>query len=217
MRRRHGDHRDVEPLAAHHVLQLLDVVDGHAAARLVADLLVGRIEERRDLEPFLAESRVVGQRETEIAGAHDRDAQVAIESENLPQVPAEVFDVVAHAANAELAEVRKIFPNLCGVEVELLGQRLGRNGLRAAGVELVETPQVNRQPIGGEFRDLFGRLPPLVQTIHKVLMLPSRAMAHMTTPRPKPRESATFQPYVPASQIVPEFTGKAIVLGVLLV
>ena len=40
-------------------------------------------------------------------------------------------------------------------------------------------------------------------------------MAHMTTPSPKPKESATFQPYVPASQMVPEFTGKAIVLGVL--
>ena len=40
-------------------------------------------------------------------------------------------------------------------------------------------------------------------------------MAHMTTPSPKPRESLTFQPYVPASQLMPEFTGKAIVLGVL--
>ncbi len=40
-------------------------------------------------------------------------------------------------------------------------------------------------------------------------------MAHQTTPSTKPKESATFQPYVPASQMMPEFTGKAIVLGVL--
>src|SRR5688572_14375631 len=46
-------------------------------------------------------------------------------------------------------------------------------------------------------------------------MLPSRAMAHMTAPSQKPRETATFQPYVPATQVVPEFTPKAIVLGIL--
>ena len=40
-------------------------------------------------------------------------------------------------------------------------------------------------------------------------------MAHQMTPSTKPKESATFQPYVPASQMMPEFTGKAIVLGVL--
>ena len=99
--------------------------------------------------------------------------------------------------------------------MKLLGERLGRDGLRAAGVELVETPQVDRQAIGGEFGDLFGCLPTLVRTIHKVLMLPSRAMAHMTAPSQKPRETGAFQPYVPATQVVPEFTGKAIVLGVL--
>ena len=37
----------------------------------------------------------------------------------------------------------------------------------------------------------------------------------MTAPSQKPRETAAFQPYVPASQVVPEFTPKAIVLGVL--
>jgi putative OPT family oligopeptide transporter len=36
----------------------------------------------------------------------------------------------------------------------------------------------------------------------------------MPTPR-EPRETAAFQSYVPASQALPEFTGKAIVLGVL--
>jgi putative OPT family oligopeptide transporter len=36
----------------------------------------------------------------------------------------------------------------------------------------------------------------------------------MPTPR-EPKETAAFQPYVPASQTIPEFTPKAIVLGVL--
>src|SRR4026209_2920201 len=46
-------------------------------------------------------------------------------------------------------------------------------------------------------------------------MLPSRAMAQtMPTPR-ESKETGTFQPYVPASQLMPEFTPKAIILGVL--
>jgi putative OPT family oligopeptide transporter len=40
-------------------------------------------------------------------------------------------------------------------------------------------------------------------------------MAHMTAPSQKPRETAVFQPYVPATKVVPEFTPKAIVLGIL--
>ncbi|RPH55092.1 MAG: oligopeptide transporter, OPT family, partial [Acidobacteria bacterium] len=45
-------------------------------------------------------------------------------------------------------------------------------------------------------------------------MLPSRAMAHVTTARPESRDTGTFQPYVPASQSPAEFTIKAIILGV---
>ena len=42
-------------------------------------------------------------------------------------------------------------------------------------------------------------------------------MAQMTAPRPKPPQTApdtaAFKPYVPASQLLPEFTTKAIILG----
>src|SRR5688572_30129387 len=125
MRRRHGDDGDVEPLTPHDPLELLDVVDRYPAPRLVANLLVGRIEERGDLEPFLTKPGVISERETEIAGAHDGHAQLSIEAENLPQVPAQFLDVIADAAHAELAEVREILANLGGVEMELLGERLG--------------------------------------------------------------------------------------------
>src|SRR5262245_8657074 len=46
-------------------------------------------------------------------------------------------------------------------------------------------------------------------------MLPSRAMANVTTTRPESRETATFQPYVAASRTLPEFTLKAVILGAL--
>ena len=41
-------------------------------------------------------------------------------------------------------------------------------------------------------------------------------MAHGTENRPESRETGTFQPYVPASQSLPEFTLKAVILGVAL-
>src|SRR4026208_2494004 len=43
-------------------------------------------------------------------------------------------------------------------------------------------------------------------------------MAQTTMPTPREsKETGTFQPYVPASQLMPEFTPKAIILGVLFV
>ena len=92
MRRRHGDDGNVQPFAAHHLLQLFDVVDRYPAARLVTNLFVGRVEERGDLEPFLTKAGVISEREAEIAGAHDRDAQVSVEAENLPEV---LFQIVS--------------------------------------------------------------------------------------------------------------------------
>src|SRR5688572_1016583 len=124
MRSRNGDDRDVQPFPSNDALELLDVVNRHTATRFVTDLLIGRVEERRDLEPFLAESRVVGQCESQVAGSHDRNPQVPIEPEDLPQVAAQVLDVVADTANAELAEVRQVLANLRGVELVPLRKRL---------------------------------------------------------------------------------------------
>ena len=107
-----------------------------AAARLLADFRAEVVEEGQDLEAFLAEPGVVGQRQPEIAGADDRDAQLAIEAENLAQVTLEIADVVADAADAELAEVRQVLANLRGVQVELLGERLRGNRLDAGRFEL---------------------------------------------------------------------------------
>ena len=50
----------------------------------------------------------------------------------------QVLDVIADAAHAELAEVGEVLADLRRVEVELLGQRLRRDGLDAGRLELVE-------------------------------------------------------------------------------
>ena len=61
----------------------------------------------------------------------DRHPQPAIEAENLPEVAPQLLDVVAHAADAELAEVREVLADLRGVEMELLGERLRGDRLDA--------------------------------------------------------------------------------------
>ena len=160
---RHGDHGDVDVLLAHDLLQLLQIVNRHAAPRLVADLGIGDVEHRHDLEAFALEARIVGQRQAEVAGAHHRDAQLAIEAEDLAQVALQVLDVIADAADAELAEVGEVLADLRRVEVELLGQRLRRDGLDAGGLELVEAAQVDRQPIGGQLGNRLGGRLPLVR------------------------------------------------------
>ena len=154
---RHGDDGDADAVAPRDLLEIVDVVDRHAAARLLADLVAQGVEQRRDLEPFLAEAGIVGEREAEVAGAHDRDAQLAIEAEDLPQVALQIADVVADAADAELAEVGEVLANLRGVQMELLGERLRRDGADAGVLERVEAAQVDREAVGGELGDLIER------------------------------------------------------------
>ena len=95
-------------------------------------LSLQRVEQRDDLEPVVAEPAVVGERQAEVAGADDRDADAAVEPEDLPQVAPQLLDVVADAADAELAEIGQVLPDLRGVQVELLGQRLRGDGPDAA-------------------------------------------------------------------------------------
>ena len=83
-------------------------------------------------------------------------------------MPAQILDVVADATDAELAEVREVLANLRGIQMELLRQRLGGDGLHARNVELVQAAQIDGQAVGGQLRHLIGRLTPLVLPIHKM-------------------------------------------------
>src|SRR5579862_774544 len=64
---RHRDDGDADALALRDLLQIVDVVDRHTVLRLLPDLFFHRVEQRGDLEAFLPEAGIVGQRETEIA------------------------------------------------------------------------------------------------------------------------------------------------------
>ena len=162
-----------------------------------------------------------------------RHPQLAVEAEDLPQVPLQVLDVVADAAHAELAEVGEVLADLRGVEVELLGQRLRRDRLDAGGFELVQAAEVDRQPVGGELGDLFGGGLPLVRQNSQAnqnrpnrrqgkalsgseacVTIPRMAQT-ASPPRPAP-DTARISALRPrATSRSAEFTAKAIVLGVL--
>ena len=92
----------------------------------------------------------------------------AIEAKDLAQVTAQLGDVVANAADAELAEVRQVLADLRRSEVELFRQGLRGDGLDPAGGKLVETPEIDREPVCCQLRNLVRRLPSLVRLIHKV-------------------------------------------------
>ncbi len=151
-RRRHGDHHDANPLALDDLPKIACVGDQNPAARAPADLLLERVEQRDHLEPVLAEAGVIGKREAEVAGTHDRHTDVAIETEDLLQVPPQLLDVVPDAAYAELAEVRQVLPNLRRIQLELLGKRLRRNRADAHRIEGRQRAQIHRQAIGGQLR-----------------------------------------------------------------
>ena len=175
------------------------------------------------VEPVVAEARVVGKRQAEVAGPHDDDLELPIEPENLAQVAAQILDVVADAAHAELAEVRQVLANLRGVEMELLGQAAGRDGVDAGGLERLERSQVDRQSRGRAARTPTRRRDARGTTVSREYcsfafrwpFLTIGPMAqHVSAPASSEASaSPAFQPYVPASQSPAEFTLKAVIFG----
>jgi len=79
-----------------------------------------------------------------------KEAKLVGEAQDLAKVALQVAHVVADAADAEFAEVSEVLADLRRVQVELLGERLGRNGADAGAVEGVQAPQIHRQAIGCE-------------------------------------------------------------------
>ena len=134
------------------------ISNGQTAARFLSYLGHQGIEQRNDLKPFLAKSRIVGERQTEIAGAEDGNLQLQLEPENLAEMALQILDVVAHPSDAERAEIGQILPDLGRIQVKLLGEHLRRHRLHSGRVQRVEAAEVHRQPVGRELRDLIAEL-----------------------------------------------------------
>src|SRR5262245_29189929 len=131
----HGEHRDVEAFALGEALELARVPDRHAAARVLPDLVARGVEQGDDVEAVVPEARVVREREAQVAGAEDHHLQLPVEAQDLAEVAPQILDVVAHAADPELAEMREILPDLRRVEAELLGEPARRHRVHARRFE----------------------------------------------------------------------------------
>ena len=118
-----------------------------------------------------------------------------IEAEDLPEMAFQVADVVADAADAELAEVGEVLADLRGVQVELFREPLRRDGLHAGRFELVQAAQVDRQAIGGELGDLFRARSGFV-LLFTILqrMYAGRAACYNPRPWPNPRHRRHRRP-----------------------
>ncbi|RPI50814.1 MAG: hypothetical protein EHM55_20450 [Acidobacteria bacterium] len=121
---RHGDNRDRDLVARRDRAELADVEYRHPGTRALSNLRGQRIEQCDDLKPFLLKPGIIGEGEPQVSRAENGDFEAPIESENLAEVLLEILDVIAHAAHAELPEVRQVFPDLRRVEMKLLLERL---------------------------------------------------------------------------------------------
>ena len=148
---------------------------------------------------------------------------------------AQVLDVVADAAHAELAEIGEVLANLRGVQMKLLGQRLRRDGADAGASSSVRQRRYTdrRLVVSSETASPARAGSRVVRLLHKLRTAPSpaplrtgkdrggrvartsvlRSAPWLTRARRRAAGAAPFQPYVPATQSPAEFTAKAVVLG----
>jgi hypothetical protein len=82
---------------------------------------------------------------SEITGADDEQAPLAVEAEDLDNILTEFTHVVANSPYAELAEVREVLSDLGRVEVEPLCQLLAGDGFDTEVEELIDASQVDRE------------------------------------------------------------------------
>ncbi len=141
----HRDDGDVDALLVAEALEVGDVADGAPVAEAHADLLVRGVEHGDQLEALLGEAAVAGQGGAQRAGAHDDHVPRALEAETALDLVDQAVDLVAHAARAELAEVREVLADLGRVQVDHAGELLGRDALDAARLELAQLAQVHGQ------------------------------------------------------------------------
>src|SRR2546429_6225576 len=94
----------------------------------------------------LPKAGVLHERAADAARAHQHDAVVAAQAQDVADAGGELGDGIPQAALTERAEEREVLPHLRGGRAAAPGE-LGRGdaGL-ALGVELLEDPQVQREP-----------------------------------------------------------------------
>ena len=92
--------------------------------KLTPTLRCGGVEHADQVETLLGEAPIAGQRRAQRAGADDDHVPRALQAQTALDLVDQPVDLVAHAARAELAEVREVLADLRGVKVDQLGELL---------------------------------------------------------------------------------------------
>src|SRR3954471_24876389 len=120
------------------------------AANLPPDHLGIVVDPGDDVEGSIVEAEVAGEGAAEISHADDHQRVPAIEAEERIQVLGEEVHLVADTADAELAELREVLPDLGRREMIAARQLLGGDALDALLLEVAQTAQVEGEPVESE-------------------------------------------------------------------
>src|SRR6266581_3607544 len=149
---RHDD-GDVGGLLRQVGLEVADVAHDEAVPAR-ADLLRILVVDRGDVEAALPEAGVLDQGAADAAGADEDDVIGAAQAEDVADLGGELGDRVAEAALAERAEEGEVFADLRRGGAAAPRQLGGGNRGLALGGELLEKPEVEREPPHGALGNL---------------------------------------------------------------
>ena len=149
-----GQRHHVHRMGADERFQLVHREDGDAVDDR-SDQGGGDVERGVHREAGLGEGEVLQKRVAQIARADHDEVVVFVHAQNVPDLRAQLFYVVAVALLAKLAEAAEILTNLGGGDVHLLSQRMGGDAHHAAGVETVELAVISWQAPDHSVGDVF--------------------------------------------------------------
>ena len=112
-----------------------------------ADLRWIAVDSRNHFEACVVKADVTRQSASEMPHADDDDRPLLIETEELVQLFGERIDLIADATDAEVAELRQVFTDLCRGEMESLRKVLRRDGVEALRLQLAKTAQIEGETV----------------------------------------------------------------------
>src|SRR5215472_10110986 len=142
--RGHGHDGELEVARLRLLRQVSQGEDGHAIGG-GPELGGIVVEDGGDPEALTCEAFVVIEGRAEVAEPYEGDLPLPVEPQDALQLRLEPGHEVADAAHAELPEVGEVLPHLGGVQAEALRQLLGRDGLDAVLLELLQAARINGQ------------------------------------------------------------------------
>src|SRR5436305_13756174 len=101
-------------------------------------------------------------------------------------MPSQLFNRIADAARAELAEVCEVFAYLRRVHVELIGERLRRDRLYPRGGQKIQAAQIDAQAARRQLRNFL--------RLHPSAFSPGRPAPSIARERPRRKDALKTEP-----------------------